>query len=208
VGFKFNWALTVFYIVYIFVEIPSNILLKHIGPKFWIPLLVAAFGAVSIGTAFVKDFNGLMVARAVLGLVEGGTMPGISFFLSCFYKREELLFRMGIFISGSSMAGAFGGLLATGLSKIHPWGIHGELHAWRNIFFFEGMFTLLVGLCAPFFMPDRPDNCYFLTPRERIVAAERLAREHKGVRLSPSHPPLSKLRVLTVLCRTQTKKSP
>ncbi|RDI80888.1 hypothetical protein Vi05172_g9109 [Venturia inaequalis] len=179
-GFKFNWSLTVFYITYMCVEIPSNMLLKYVGPKFWIPFLVASFGAVSLGTAFVKSFDGLLVARAMLGLVEGGTMPGISFFLSCFYKREELLFRVGIFISGSSMAGAFGGLLATGLSKIPPWGIGVEIGTWRNIFFFEGLFTLLVALMAPFFMPDRPENCYFLTPRERIVAAERLAREHKG----------------------------
>lgn len=50
-----------------------------------------------------------MVARAVLGLVEGGTMPGISFFLGCFYEGEDLLFRLGIFISGSSMAGALEG---------------------------------------------------------------------------------------------------
>lgn len=109
-------------------------------------------------------------------------MPGISFFLSCFYKREELLFRLGIFVSGSSMAGAFGGLLATGLSKIPRWGVHeSEIETWRNIFFFEGMFTLLIGLAAPFFMPNSPENCHFLTPRERLVAAERLAREHKGV---------------------------
>ncbi|TID21558.1 High-affinity nicotinic acid transporter [Venturia nashicola] len=180
-GFKFNWSLTVFYLTYIIVEIPSNVLLKRIGPKIWIPFLVASFGAVSIGTAFVKSFDGLMIARAFLGLVEGGTMPGISFFLSCFYKREELLFRCGIFISGSSMAGAFGGLLATGLTKIPGWGVAGsEIETWRNIFFFEGLVTLLVGLAAPFFMPDRPENCHFLTPRERLVAAERLAREHKG----------------------------
>ncbi|QDS74440.1 hypothetical protein FKW77_006287 [Venturia effusa] len=171
-GFKFNWALTVFYIVYIFVEVPSNTILKRVGPKFWIPFLVASFGAVSVGTAFVKSFNSLMIARAFLGLVEGGTMPGISFFLSCFYKREELLFRCGIFISGSSMAGAFGGLLATGLSKIPYWGVHNEIGTWRNIFFFEGLFTLMVGLMAPFFMPDKPENCHFLTERERVVAAE------------------------------------
>lgn len=96
---------------------------------------------------------------------------------------------MGIFISGSSMAGAFGGLLATGLSKIHPWGVHSaQLHAWRNIFFFEGLFTLIVGLAAPVFMPDRPENCHFLSDRERVIAAERLAREHKGVRISTNLP--------------------
>lgn len=43
-------------------------------------------------------------------------LQGIAFFLSCFYKRHELLFRIGLFVSSSSLAGAFGGLLATGLS--------------------------------------------------------------------------------------------
>lgn len=76
--------------------------------------------------------------------------------------------------------------MATELSKIPFWGVGREIGTCRNILFFEGMFTLIVGLAAPFFMPDRPENCHFLTPRERIVAAERLAREHKGVGIFPS----------------------
>lgn len=39
---------------------------------------------------------------------------GLAFFITCFYKREELLLRVGIYVSAASMAGAFGGLLATG----------------------------------------------------------------------------------------------
>lgn len=39
---------------------------------------------------------------------------GLAFFITCFYKRNELLFRVGIYVSAASMAGAFGGLLATG----------------------------------------------------------------------------------------------
>jgi MFS family permease len=183
VGVRFNWALTVFYIIYIFVEVPSNIVLKRVGAKFWIPFLVFSFGVVSIGTAFVHNFDQLMVVRALLGLVEGGTMPGISFFLSTFYKREELLFRIGMFVSGSSMAGAFGGLLASGLSKIPRWGAHtAPLYMWRNIFFFEGLITVIIAMAAPFFMPDRPETCSFLTERQRMIAAERLVREHKAVR--------------------------
>jgi MFS family permease len=182
VGYKFNWALTVFYIIYIFVEVPSNIVLKRVGARLWIPFLVAGFGAVSVGTAFVRNFDELMVVRAFLGLVEGGTMPGISFFLSTFYKREELLFRIGMFVSGSSMAGAFGGLLATGLSKIPAWGAHtAPLYTWRNIFFFEGLFTMILAMAAPLFMPDGPETCKFLTDRQQMIAAERLVREHSAV---------------------------
>jgi len=116
VGYRFNWALSVFYIIYLLVEVPSNILLKYIGPRFYIPMLVVGFGFVSLCTAFVQNFAELCACRALLGVFEGGTMPGIAFYLSTFYKRRELYFRIGIFISAASIAGAFGGLFATALS--------------------------------------------------------------------------------------------
>jgi MFS family permease len=97
--------------------------LKIIGGKLWIPLLVIGFGIVSVCTAFVNDFAGLMVCRFFLGICEGGVLPGIAYYLSTFYRRKELLFRVSIFIMGSSMAGAFGGLLAAGLAQVPEWGI-------------------------------------------------------------------------------------
>ena len=74
-GKRFNWVTSIFYIVYMFVEVPSNILLKLIGPKFYLPLLVVGFGMVSLCSAFVTSFGGLLVARAFLGVFEGGVMP-------------------------------------------------------------------------------------------------------------------------------------
>ncbi|KAK0706275.1 major facilitator superfamily domain-containing protein [Lasiosphaeria miniovina] len=180
-GFKINWALSIFYIIYLLVEVPSNVLLKHIGPRYYLPLLVCAFGFVSMCTAFVTTFEGLLGARAILGVFEGGAMPGMAFFLSCFYKRNELLFRIGIYVSAASIAGAFGGLLAAGLSRIPAWGVASmRIAMWRNIFFFEGVITILVGLLSPIWMPNTPSDAYFLSPRERLIAAERLAREHKA----------------------------
>ncbi|CAN9311817.1 unnamed protein product [Alternaria alternata] len=133
VGVRFNWVTSIFYIVYMFVEVPSNILLKKLGPN------------------------------------------GLAFFITCFYKRNELLFRIGIYVSAASMAGAFGGLLATVLARIPPWGASGMIiHTWRNIFFFEGLFTVLVGLGAPFLMPRSPQECWFLNERERMIATQRL----------------------------------
>jgi adenylosuccinate synthase len=48
------------------------------------------------------------------------------------------------------------------------------IHTWRNIFFFEGLFTMIIGLAAPFFMPRSPEECYFLNERERMIATHRL----------------------------------
>ncbi|KAF4443578.1 major facilitator superfamily transporter [Fusarium acutatum] len=178
VGYRFNWALSIFYIMYLLVEIPSNIILQKIGPKFYIPLLVVGFGLVSLCTAFVRSFAQLLVIRALLGVFEGGTMPGIAFLLSCFYKRHELMLRIGLFVSAVGLAGAFGGLLATVLSRIEPWGVSSlKIHTWRNIFFFEGLLTVLIGLLAPIFMPRSPGTASFLTQRERQIATLRLLRD-------------------------------
>lgn len=53
------------------------------------------------------------------------------------------------------------------------------LHTWRNIFFFEGLFTVLVGLIVPFLMPRSPEECYFLNNRERMIATQRLWRDDR-----------------------------
>ncbi|KAF2668024.1 MFS general substrate transporter [Microthyrium microscopicum] len=178
-GLNYNYALTVFYIVYILVEIPSNMALKRLGANIWLPVLTVAFGGVCVGTAFVKTFTQLVVVRILLGITEGGMFPGTSFYLSCFYRREELLLRVGIFASSASMAGAFGGLLATGLTKIHSWGVPGsKLYMWRNIFFFEGLFTIFIGLMVPLMLPKSVESCKFFTDRERMIAITRLAKEN------------------------------
>ncbi|PKS12288.1 hypothetical protein jhhlp_001588 [Lomentospora prolificans] len=180
IGFRINWAICIFYIIYLLVEVPSNIILKRVGPRFWIPFLVTGFGIVTIGMAFVKSFEGLLVARAILGIFEGGTFPGIAFFLSSFYKREELLFRVGIYVSAASFAGAFGGLLAAGLSQVPRWGAAGaQIYQWRNIFFFEGLITVIIGCLAPIWLPSSPAQAKFLTPREQRIAATRLLIEHR-----------------------------
>ncbi|KAG4433831.1 hypothetical protein IFR05_010679 [Cadophora sp. M221] len=179
-GFRFNWALTIFYISYIAVEIPSTILLRVIGAKYYLPLLVVSFGLVSMCTSFVTNYAGIVACRFFLGIAEGGMMPGIAFYLSCFYRRQELMFRIGLFISGASLAGAFGGLLAAGLSSIPKWGVASSpLYGWRQIFFFEGIITFLLAGLAILVLPSRPDECKFLTPQDRYIALERINREHR-----------------------------
>ncbi|CAG9946163.1 unnamed protein product [Clonostachys rosea f. rosea IK726] len=178
VGYRYNIILTVFFIFYLSVEIPSNVLLKRVGPRWYLPALVFCFGLVSLCTAFVKSYPSMIVIRAILGIFEGGAMPGTAFFLSCFYKKSELFFRMSIFIASSSLASSFGGLLAAGLSQIPAFGVESMMISrWRNIFFFEGLFTLLVALLAPLAMPQSPGTYKYLTERQRYIAAERLRRE-------------------------------
>ncbi|KDQ12248.1 hypothetical protein BOTBODRAFT_34530 [Botryobasidium botryosum FD-172 SS1] len=173
VGYQYNIGLSVFYIFYALSEVPSNLLLKRLGANIWIPVIVLVFGFVTMMTAWVRNFGGFIVIRTILGLAEGGMMPGVTYYLSTWYKRDELTLRIGIFVSASSMAGAFGGLLATALLKIPQ--LHGLPHGqWRNIFLIEGALTVALGILGFFMLPNAPEKTPMLTERERLVAMERL----------------------------------
>ncbi|KAK0202526.1 MFS general substrate transporter [Desarmillaria ectypa] len=170
-GFDFNIALTVFYVFYISAEIPSNLALKHFG-SVWLAGLVTGFGIVSIGTAFVKSFTGLVVTRVFLGIAEGGTLSGLTYIMSRYYRRSELVLRLGIFFGVSTdLAGAFGGLLASGLLSVKD---IGTVTSWRKIFLVEGIITAGFGLLCFIILPTDPQHTRMLQPQERTLALARI----------------------------------
>ncbi|KAF8075137.1 MFS general substrate transporter [Lyophyllum atratum] len=170
-GFDYNIALTVFYIFYIAVDIPSNLALKRFGSP-WIAAMITAFGVVSIGTAFIKSYAGLVVTRVFLGLAEGGTLSGLTYMLSRYYRRKELVLRIGLFFGASTpIAGAFGGLLASGLLSVPDFG---TVKSWRKIFLIEGIITTGFGLLCFLILPVDPQHTRMLNEEERALALARI----------------------------------
>lgn len=133
-GNKFNIALTIFYVPYICVDVPSNWLVKRFKAGFYLPLLIVSWGIVSTCIGFVKSYGGLLAARFFLGLCEGGLLGGMVIYLAMFYRRHDLMYRIGLFYCAAPLSGAFGGLLATGLSKIKHGGYNGMHCSWPGAF--------------------------------------------------------------------------
>ncbi|KAL4956290.1 major facilitator superfamily domain-containing protein [Aspergillus filifer] len=176
-GLRFNIALTCLVVSYCVVELPSNILCKLIGGHVYVPILVFCFGTITMLMSLVTDRGGLYACRFILGIFEGGISPGLVFMLSLFYRRHELGFRTSIYISAASASGAFGGLLAIGLAKIPSWGL---IHTWKNIFFFEGLVSIILAIIAFFIIPSGPQTAKFLTLEQRKVAVERIQLDAAG----------------------------
>lgn len=103
----------------------------------------------------VKSFPGLLVARMALGFAEGGLFPGVTWYITLWYRRHECGFRMAIFFSAATLAGAFGGLLARGISELA--GVGGR-PGWAWIFILEGLATIVVALFAKWAVTDNPDT--------------------------------------------------
>ncbi|KAI7969539.1 hypothetical protein EIK77_005169 [Talaromyces pinophilus] len=176
-GERPNTALVVFYAPYILFEIPSNILMKRFNPHVWLSGCITAFGIVMLGQAWVSSYGGLIATRFFLGLAEAGIFPGSFYLISFWYKREEAQKRFTIYWSSVILAGAFGGLLATAISKMD--GLRG-MAAWQWIFCLEGVASILVGIAAYFFVVDFPKEASWLTPEEKafVTAKTRSDESH------------------------------
>ncbi|GJJ10312.1 hypothetical protein Clacol_004538 [Clathrus columnatus] len=150
------------------------------------------------GMGLVTNVQGLYTTRFLLGVFEAGLFPGINFIFTMWYTRQELNVRIAVFIMGSSLSGAFGGILAFGIR--HMAGVGGK-NGWAWIFILEGLFTLLCAIPALWLIPDFPDTSKILTPKERTKWLHRLAIS-QGVTNSPL--PFSTRQVTRALCDWRT----
>ncbi|CAF4391315.1 unnamed protein product, partial [Adineta steineri] len=106
---RYNVCLSVFFITYVAFEIPSNLVLKRLRPSRWLPMIMIAWGIVMTLMGLVHSYGGLLACRLALGAAESGLFPGAVFYLSCWYKRRELSWRISILFSAYALGGAVGG---------------------------------------------------------------------------------------------------
>ncbi|KZT08235.1 MFS general substrate transporter [Laetiporus sulphureus 93-53] len=173
-GNKYNIALLITFVFkpYCLCECPANMVLKKFKPSRWLPGITLLWGIIMTLMGLVKTYPQLVGTRICLGVAEAGLFPGVVYYLTLWYPRHMLQFRVALFYGGATIAGAFSGLLAFGISYMS--GTAGLL-GWSWIFIIEGLTTVVVG-CIAFFgeflrvMPllvDFPSTANFLTLEER-----------------------------------------
>lgn len=154
---------------------------RLVPPHIYISLCCLAWGLFASFQCLVTAFWPLVLLRALLGTAEAAFAPGLPFYLSFFYKREEQAFRTGLVVSAAPLATSFAGSLAwliVWLSKSGP------VAPWRMLFLIEGFPSVLVAVVAWMWIPDSPGKALYLTPRERKVAKLRLKdgrKKHRSI---------------------------
>ncbi|KAL8899833.1 MAG: hypothetical protein Q9207_005999 [Kuettlingeria erythrocarpa] len=174
---QFNAALSLFFVSYSLAEPLTNVLLKRLRPSIFIPAIMLLWGICMTLMGLCHNFGGLMAARFFLGLTEAGLFPGISYYLSCWYRRDEFGIRVAIFFSAAAVSGSFGGLLAAAIQNMD--GI-GGLRGWAWIFILEGIATVLVGIASFWMVFDFPDLATFLSDEDRQRVIRRLKADQQS----------------------------
>jgi MFS family permease len=167
---QYEWLLTAFYITYILFEW-MTLMYRLVRPHIYISLCVCGWGLVACFQSLATSFGTLVFLRALLGITEAAFGPGVPFYLSLFYKREELALRNGLFISAAPLASSFASSLAWVIVKFSS---DGPIAPWRTLFLVEGFPSVIVAVFAWIVIPDSPGSAWFLGPRQRMVAELRI----------------------------------
>ncbi|KAF8626575.1 hypothetical protein AX15_004798 [Amanita polypyramis BW_CC] len=177
-GNKYNIALTMYFMTYCVFECPANLALKKFRPSRWLPGISVLWGLITTLMGLVKNYPQLVGVRVCLGVAEAGLFPGVTYYLTLWYPRHELLTRIGFFFGAATIAGAFSGLFAYAIGFMS--GIRGYL-GWSWIFIIEGVATIAVGFLAFFILVDFPATAKFLTPEERAYVVHKMKYDNSTV---------------------------
>ncbi|CAG8794587.1 29256_t:CDS:10 [Gigaspora margarita] len=167
-GDEYNWVLGIFFLGYVLFEVPSNIALIKIKPSIWISTFMVGWGIIMTG--MVKNFSELMAARLLLGVFQSGLFPGVVFYLTKWYKKSERTYRISLFFSGATIAGAFNGLFAYAITNLNG---KFNLHGWQWLFILDGVITVIIAFFSYFLISDYAETTSWLTEDERKLAVDR-----------------------------------
>lgn len=175
----------VFFIGYVLVEIPSNLLMKKIGARLTISRIMILWGLVSAGMMFVQTPMQFYIARILLGFAEGGFFPGIALYLTYWFpahKRGQVTSRLFFAVA---VAGVVGGPVS-GWIMANMGGVAG-LRGWQWLFVIEGLPASILGIVAYFYLTDRPGEAKWLNANERQLLLTDLAEDEKKRDAQSSH---------------------
>ncbi|KAF2202432.1 MFS general substrate transporter [Delitschia confertaspora ATCC 74209] len=162
----YNINLWIFFIPFVLIEIPTNILmsLPRIKPNIFLGINTLCLGIIATCQGLTHSYGGLLALRFLLGIFEATLPAGATLLIASYYTRREASLRFALFF----MFGAFGpcisGLLAFAIRNMN--GVDGK-EGWRWIFIIEGLFTIAISVFVYLIVPDFPEKAKFLTPMER-----------------------------------------
>ncbi len=165
----------IFFIGYAIFEIPSNLMLKRVGAKFWLARIAITWGVVAASFMFVQGEKSFILLRFLLGVTEAGLFPGVIMFLAAWFPNKVRVQIFAIFYLAQPLSQMVGSPLSgmlINLGEKMP-GIAG----WQLMFLTEGLLAVVAGIAAFFYLINSPQDAKFLDPAEKAALLEIMAVE-------------------------------
>ncbi|GAA6015957.1 hypothetical protein JCM11491_007125 [Sporobolomyces phaffii] len=179
---RYSTANSAFYWGYIIAVLPFALLLQRLPLAKTLSACIFFWGVTVILTVVVKSYEGLVVQRVFLGVLESSVSPGFVMITTQWYRKSEQASRLGIWYSATGIFSAFSGVVNYGLGKAG-----GSLAPWKYMYLFAGAWTILWAAVILLLVPDSPRTSQrWFNDREREILIRR-SRENMSGRVEPSN---------------------
>ncbi|GAA5980577.1 hypothetical protein JCM5350_004353 [Sporobolomyces pararoseus] len=178
---RYSTANSAFYWGYIIAVLPFALLLQRLPLAKTLSACIFFWGVTVILTVVVKSYQGLVIQRVFLGVLESSVSPGFVMLTTQWYRKSEQASRLGIWYSATGIFSAFSGVVNYGLGKSG-----GNLSPWKYMYLFAGAWTILWSLVILFFIPDSPKKSQrWFNDREIEILLKRSRENLNGKVIDP-----------------------
>src|SRR4051812_13624949 len=108
----YGFGATIFFLGYVLLQIPSNLMVHRVGARLWLTLIVLVWGTVSAATAFISDATSFYVLRFTLGLAEAGFLPAAALYVTYWFPEKYRARAISGYIIATSCSTIIGGPIA------------------------------------------------------------------------------------------------
>jgi sugar phosphate permease len=150
----FGIAAGVFFIGYLLLEVPSNLMLHRFGARRWIARILVTWGIVATAMAFIL-------------------------YLTYWFPASQRARMTAWFMTAIPISTALGAMVST-LILQHWDGAFG-LSGWRVMFLVEGIPSILLAVVVWFLLTDRPSAANWMPQAEQEALESRLTAEASEV---------------------------
>ncbi|OAQ69774.1 MFS transporter [Pochonia chlamydosporia 170] len=191
----YNNGTTIQLVCFLAAEFPVQFLTKRYGFKNVLPGLMCAWSVVSTFQAFMTGRTAFYITRALIGLFEGGFIPGAILMATYFYTSSELSVRLAAFWSTLNVARVISALLAAGFLEMR--GVAGHT-GWFWLLLLEGILTLVIGVASFLYLPLSPTSTKsvlcprpWYSEREEVIMINRILRDDPAKGLTDIKEPVT-----------------
>ena len=170
----YSFGVSIFFVGYTLLEIPSNLILARVGARRWIARIMISWGLIASAMMFVRTPLHFYILRLALGAAEAGFVPGIVYYLCHWFPSERRARAMSAFLVAGPVSGAIGSPLSAWLLG---WGGRLGLAGWQWVFLLEGLPSVLIGVAVLWLLTESPGQARWLSPAQREWLDARLARD-------------------------------
>jgi MFS transporter, ACS family, tartrate transporter len=195
---EFGFGAGLFFLGYCGAQVPSNLMMLRYGARRWFARILISMGILAVAMMAVVGPRSFYAVRLALGIAEAGLLPGVIYYLRCWFPQSYRANIMAVFLLAIPLSSLLGSPISGALLGLD--GVFG-LRGWQWMYLVEGVPLVIFGLVVLSVIAETPAEADWLTSAQRQWLEKTLADEATVRAVPRREPPWWKLVIdARVLC--------